>query len=381
MASSSSANAKQEVALSREVPSLIESFITRLKRGKVVEAKRVALETAELLREIVSRSAIDDLATLTGLLRTVGKRLIAAQPRELIIYNVVCRILHNVKEEAKGEGGADEEEERAGRTKSGARKERAAGMGVGGRLEDGGRTDGGRGGYQLKMVVLEVIREFMDEVEGTEAAIEENAREHIHSNEIILTCGRSHTVERFLKHAASKAKRLHVIVAESAPGYAGQAQARGLASANIDVIVVSDAAVFGIMSRVNKVILGAHAVLANGGVVADSGAHMIAAAARHHATQVVVCAGQYKYSPLFPFDDDGFNTVVAPDVAVAYGDGALVGAVDVANPHYDYVPPELVDILVDQTGGHLPSYLYRLQQESYEGAGSRQWWGAEGSGQ
>ena len=44
-----------------------------------------------------------------------------------------------------------------------------------------------------------------------------------------------------------------MIVAESAPFYQGQLMAKHLAEAGIETIVVTDSAVFAIMSRVNKV--------------------------------------------------------------------------------------------------------------------------------
>ncbi|KAJ1933552.1 GCD complex subunit gcd7, partial [Kickxella alabastrina] len=173
--------------------------------------------------------------------------------------------------------------------------------------------------------------------------------------------------------AAARKRKFHVIVTECAPAYDGHEQAKALESPNIEVVVIPDAAVFAIMARVNKVILGTHAVLANGGLVAVSGAHMVAAAARHHSAQVVVCAGLYKHAPAFPFDDDRFNTLVSPDAVLPYGDGDLVDAVDAVSPCYDYVPPDLVDILVDSEGGHLTSYLYHLLQENYSSAKDLAW--------
>lgn len=44
------------------------------------------------------------------------------------------------------------------------------------------------------------------------------ASEHIHANEIILTIGKSTTVEKFLKTAA-KTRKFQVIVVEGAPNY------------------------------------------------------------------------------------------------------------------------------------------------------------------
>jgi translation initiation factor eIF-2B subunit beta len=47
----------------------------------------------------------------------------------------------------------------------------------------------------------------------------------------------------------------------------------------ISTTLIPDAAVFALMSRVDKVIIGTHAIMANGGLVAHSGAYMIALAA------------------------------------------------------------------------------------------------------
>ena len=35
------------------------------------------------------------------------------------------------------------------------------------------------------------------------------------------------------------------------------------------------------------------------------------------------------------------------------------------NPAYDYVPPELVSLLITNIGGNHPSYIYRLLAEYY----------------
>ncbi len=52
---------------------------------------------------------------------------------------------------------------------------------------------------------------------------------------------------------------------------------------------------------VGKVIVGAHAVMANGGVVAPVGLHMVALAARRHAVPFVVLAGVHKVHNLLWF--------------------------------------------------------------------------------
>ena len=47
---------------------------------------------------------------------------------------------------------------------------------------------------------------------------------------------------------------------------------------------------------------GAHAVLANGGVVTRAGVHTIAQAAAYHSVPFLVLTGLYKLSPLYPHD-------------------------------------------------------------------------------
>ncbi|KAJ2780412.1 GCD complex subunit gcd7 [Coemansia interrupta] len=372
---------QQSSAFSRELAANIEDFIAKLKRGELQGSKTVALKTANLMRHVVADSRWDHAETLKHLLKTVGRRLLKAQARELLIINIVCRVLHIVSEAAPQINSGKAAASTALAVDSGLRGAETPAMGLGSssmssrNLADQVSSSLLRAEanlYHTKSDIISEINEYITEVECAEDEIARNALDHIHSSEIILTCGRSRTVEKFLLTAARK-RKFHVIVTECAPLYDGHEQAKALASPNIEVVVVPDSAVFAIMSRVNKVILGTHAVMANGGLIAASGTHMVAAAARHHSTQVMVCAGLYKHAPSFPFDDDRFNTLMAPDAVLPYGDASLVGAVDVVSPRYDYVPPDLVDILVDDNGGHLPSYIYRLQQDLYDNANDLAW--------
>ena len=62
------------------------------------------------------------------------------------------------------------------------------------------------------------------------------------------------TVEEFLK-AAAKRRKFEVFIAESAPSFSGHVMAHRLATAAdpIAVTVISDAAIYAVMSRVHKV--------------------------------------------------------------------------------------------------------------------------------
>jgi translation initiation factor eIF-2B subunit beta len=121
--------------------------------------------------------------------------------------------------------------------------------------------------------------------------------------------------------------------------------ARSLAEAGISTVLVPDSCVFALMSRVNKVFLGAHTILANGGVYAIAGSLLTAQAARAHSTPVVICAGQFKLAPLWNLYHE-FAAVDFGDPAQIFDDGQVPENVDVVNPYYDYVKPELIGVLI-----------------------------------
>ncbi|KAI3778700.1 hypothetical protein L2E82_08083 [Cichorium intybus] len=78
------------------------------------------------------------------------------------------------------------------------------------------------------------------------------------------------------------------------PKHEGHILAKELISRGLQTTVITDSAVFAMISRVNMVIVGAHAVMANGGVIAPVGLNMVALAAQRHAVPFVVLAGIHK---------------------------------------------------------------------------------------
>ena len=111
-----------------------------------------------------------------------------------------------------------------------------------------------------------------------------------------------------------------VIVAEGAPFYQGQAMAASLARSNIATTVITDTAIFAIMSRVNKVIIGTSAILANGGLKAIAGCRTVALAAKHYSVPLYVCASMIKLSPVYwnGDEDSSCNTFASPQVCMRH---------------------------------------------------------------
>jgi translation initiation factor eIF-2B subunit beta len=173
-------------------------------------------------------------------------------------------------------------------------------------------------------------------------------------------------VDHFLKTAAEKKKKFDVIVTEHAPTYSGHEMVKSLSENGISATLISDAAVLAIMARVNKVIVGTHAVTANGGLIAPSGTHLVALAAKKKSVPFVVCCGLYKLTPQYPLDQDSFNDLCGPSDIIRSDKFNLKGT-HVLNPAFDYVPPELIDLFImNVTGTTNPQYIYRVLADYYD---------------
>ncbi|KAJ5689659.1 translation initiation factor eIF-2B subunit beta [Penicillium macrosclerotiorum] len=403
----------------------IENLVSLLKRRQIRHSRSCATATAYLLRHVVSTCKTSDPAKLIERVQGVGRRLMAAQPREMVVGNIVRRVLGLIRDEAEddreaefalSEVGSESQPQtprafddaslpldRDALSLRGDGAERSSSRptltsmfsllshpepesslpSTPGTQSPSGRMAGHGPSKDVKAEVLEGIGEIIDELGQVDDQIASYALEHIHSNEIILTHTSSTTVQKFLVKAATK-RKFTVIHAESFPNNHEATHAtisgntpsdddnlsfesfqKPLIALGITVILIPDSAVFALMSRVNKVILGTHSVLANGGLIAAAGTRVIARAAKVHQTPVVVVSGVYKLSPVYPFDFDSLIEYGDAAKVLPYEDGDLVDQIDVLNPLYDYVPAELVDLYITNLGGHAPSYLYRIVSDHY----------------
>lgn len=399
-------------------------FCRLLKRRQIKNSRSSAIATVHLLLQVVAKQRWKNIAELLQRIRNVGQRLIEAQPREMVVGNIVRRVLGMIRDEAK-EDRTEDVSDSASTSQIGSPKRE--GFNDGGLPGDdayGARAQGSRPPLgtshisyanqhgvpvqqsmfnllsaapspastppgtasphsrsalnmsslaskmalttkDLKAEIINGIEEIIDELDQVDDQIAGYAQELIHEREVILTHGSSKGIQKFLLKAAEK-RKFTVVVAESYPndhstthstvtgkveqGIDGELDAetllKPLSAAGITVILIPDAAIFAIMSRVNKVILATHAVIANGGLVAAAGARIIAKAAKVHKVPVIVVSGVYKLSPEYPFEFESLIEYGDPEKVVGFEDGEFVDKIEVDNPLFDYVPPDLVDLYI-----------------------------------
>ncbi|XP_061999250.1 uncharacterized protein LOC133716572 [Rosa rugosa] len=98
--------------------------------------------------------------------------------------------------------------------------------------------------------------------------------------------------------------------------------------------------------------------------------------AQRHAVPFVVLAGSHKLCPLYPHNPEVLlNELRSPSELLDFGEfsdacmdfrsGTGSPLLHVVNPTFDFVPPKLVSLFITDTGGHNPSYMYRLLADYY----------------
>lgn len=124
--------------------------------------------------------------------RSIGNQLIFAAPLELSIGNVMRRVLYIIREEY---------EEEASRVLVAPQRsmlsESLSMFAIEDEEEEDAKTYSGP--YDIRSAVLEAIRHFIDDLGEIHSSISQQALEHIHEHEVVLTFGRSNTVLEFLK--------------------------------------------------------------------------------------------------------------------------------------------------------------------------------------
>ncbi|KAL7299850.1 hypothetical protein TKK_0007184 [Trichogramma kaykai] len=324
-------------------------------------ASEVVFRTVASLKDVIMNDQWTTAKELIDLIHMNGDHLMEADPSETCTSNMIKRILHIIREEyIEDLESKTVEKDTSNSLKKTMTSER--------RTKD---IDYSKIVPTLKTSIIDHINEFVTELETCKENIIQQAKQHLHANEIIMTLGYSKLVEDFLKKAA-ETRTFEVIVAAGVPLLEGHDMASNLSKANIQTTLISDAAIFAMMSRVNKVIIGTNAVMASGGLRAYTGSHTLALAANYYSIPVIVLVPLYK---LCPMEKDAFEAnnyfhkVMAPTQGIVNPDDAsLADRCTIINPVFDYVPPELVTLFISDRGGNAPSYFYRYISELYHPA-------------
>lgn len=153
-------------------------------------------------------------------------------------------------------------------------------------------------------------------------------------------------------------QKFRVVVVDSRPDHEGQEMLKSLTMKGINCTYVLINSISFIMPEVTKVLLGAHALLANGYVMSRVGTAQIALVAQSCNVPVLVCCETHKFSERVQTDAFVFNELGDPNALVMnknsrdsfnhLKDWESNPYLTPLNLRYDVTPPELVTAVVTE---------------------------------
>ena len=228
---------------------------------------------------------------------------------------------------------------------------------------------------ELKTLLSSAVDEFIEKSLNAIDRIGEIGAKRIEDGDVILTHCNSQAAISILLHASKTGKKIKVFVTETRPRRQGLLTADQLSKAKIPTTLIVDSAVRFFMPKIDKVVVGADAIAANGAVVNKIGTSTIALAAHEARVRFYVAAETYKFSPETFLGELVEIEERSPEEIVPRSWLKKHPNVFVRNPAFDVTPPEYIDLIITEVGIVSPQSFFLLVKELFGWAfGVREPW-------
>lgn len=288
--------------ISPEITSLVEE----IKSDKVHGASQLARQAVGVLKLVAEHSQADSTSEFLLELKAVGERLMSARPAMAPLFNIVGRFLGALS-----------------------------------RLSPDETLD------IVKSFALSRADELASASLQAVARIVNYGSELIADGDRIMTHSYSSTVVAVLKEAFAKDKHIEVIATRSGPGRTGERIARELGLEGLPVTFIDDTAIGLYISTVNKAMVGADRVCADGNIINGIGTFQLALAARKAGIPFYVLCETLKFDPKLK---SGEVDLEEKEPAEVVAPGKLPPQVRVKNPCFDITPLELITAIATENG-------------------------------
>ncbi|XP_015910585.2 translation initiation factor eIF2B subunit delta [Parasteatoda tepidariorum] len=215
--------------------------------------------------------------------------------------------------------------------------------------------DDARAKESLCQSINDYVRE---EILLAKEAITISASAKIVNNDTILVFAYSSLVKDVLCKAHDQNKKFHVIVVDSRAKLEGLEMLRRLVKHGLQCSYISINAVSYVIKKVNKVIIGAHALLANGFVMSRLGCKILSLVGSTNSVPVLVCCETYKFWERTLTDSIVHNELGNPDDLVTMSldkkDSLLkwrdLSSLQIYNLLYDVTPSDFISVVITEKG-------------------------------
>ena len=199
----------------------------------------------------------------------------------------------------------------------------------------------------MKQQAVSLTEDMHRESVNAVSKIISSTAELIENKDVILTHSYSSTVVEAIKRISVLKKGIKVIATKSGTGRYGERTARELAEAEIPVLYIDDTAVGLYLYGVNKVLVGADRITADGKVINGVGTYTVAAAAKMNNIPVYVLCEALKFD--FAVSSSKVDLEEREDTSFIE-EGILPPQVKISNPTFDITPLDFVTAIISENG-------------------------------
>jgi len=228
------------------------------------------------------------------------------------------------------------------------------------------KIDEGFSVEELKKFSKSQTMEFLRTIEESVEKIGEIGARRLSSGDVVLTHGYSSSVLSIIRKARKDGKKITAIVTESRPEFEGRLVARQLVRIGVPTTLIIDSAVSHFIREVDKVLIGAEAVAANGAIVNKVGTSTIASVAHESRVRVFAAASVYKFNPETMFGELIEIEERDPYLVVPRSELRGLHKLEVRNIAFDVTPPEHIDLIITEIGVVPPQGVIMILKEKRE---------------
>ncbi len=283
----------------------IVSLIDEIRNDRTHGASELARQAVNVLKVTAEQSRANNAKEFLLEQKMVGEKLMSARPSMAPVLNIIMRLLDILS------GNAEMDLD------------------------------------SIRRLTISEADELIESSIQAVAQIAGYVSKLIAGGDIIMTHSYSSTVVTALKEAFTRHGSIGVIATRSGPGRTGERIAQQLGLYGVPVTFIDDAAVGLYVSKVNKVLVGADRICADGKIINGIGTYQLALAAERAGIPLYVLCETLKFDPRLRGDEVELEE---KEVSEVVEPGILPPDVIVKNPYFDVTPPGLVTGIITENG-------------------------------
>jgi ribose 1,5-bisphosphate isomerase len=305
------------------IPAEVKRIADDIRDMKIRGAGELARSAVHALMIACQKSSANNSQDFLADLRTAAITLLDTRPTAVSLPNGIRYVMHRVSQASQRTQGVEE----------------------------------------LRSAGMKAAEEFIANSNTAIQRIGEIGARRIQDGDVLLTHCNSSAAISVIRTAWKMGKRIRVYATETRPRFQGRLTAGILLEQGIPVTMIVDDAARYFMKDVDKVVVGADAVTANGAVVNKIGTSMIALAAKESNVNTFVAAETYKFSPETMIGEAVPIEERSTDEVISKAELQKLPGLEVKNPSFDVTPPEYIDLIITERGIIPPQGAILILQE------------------